>query len=53
MMVDIFDIDLIVFESYESLCLGVCVFGMKVLGEIDDFLVIKDMVGIIYVYEFN
>ena len=53
MMADIFDTDLIVPESYESSCLGACVLGMKALGEIDDFSVIKDMVGTTHAHEPN
>lgn len=50
MMLDIFDIELVVFESYESLCLGVCVFGFKVVGDIEDFLIVLLMVGVINNY---
>ena len=53
MMADIFDTDLIVPESYESSCLGACVLGMKALGEIYDFSVIKDMVGTTHAHEPN
>lgn len=53
MMADIFDTDLIVPESYESSCLGACVLGLKALGEIEDFSIIKDMVGTTHAHQPN
>ncbi|MFZ3578882.1 gluconokinase [Virgibacillus sp. DJP39] len=45
LMANIFDKPLVVPESYESSCLGAVVLGMYALGEIDDFSVVKEMIG--------
>lgn len=45
MMADIFDQEVIVPESFESSCLGAVVLGMYALGEIDDFSIMKELVG--------
>jgi gluconokinase len=45
MMADIFDLEVIVPESYESSCLGACILGLYAIGEIDSFDVVSDMIG--------
>ncbi|KTE94004.1 hypothetical protein FE68_15210, partial [Staphylococcus aureus] len=37
--------DLVVPESYESLCLGACVFGLKAVGDIEGFSIVPSLVG--------
>lgn len=44
-MADIFDQEVVVPESFESSCLGAIVLGMYALGEIDDFSIMKQLVG--------
>lgn len=48
MMADIFDLEVIVPESYESSCLGACILGLYAIGEIDSFEVVSEMVGSTY-----
>lgn len=50
MMLDIFELEVVVLESYESLCFGVCILGLYVIGKIDLFDVVFDMVGSMYSY---
>jgi len=45
MMSDIFDLEVVVPESYESSCLGACILGLYATGEIDSFEVVSGMVG--------
>lgn len=45
MMADIFDLEVVVPESYESSCLGACILGLYATGEIDSFDVVSDMIG--------
>ena len=45
MMADIFDMEVIVPESYESSCLGACILGLYATGKIDSFDVVSDMIG--------
>ncbi|MBU0904731.1 MAG: gluconokinase [Firmicutes bacterium] len=45
MMADIFDLEVIVPESYESSCLGACILGLYAIGEIESFDVVSDMIG--------
>ena len=45
MLADIFDQEVVVPESFESSCLGAIVLGMYALGEIDDFSIMKELVG--------
>lgn len=45
MMSDIFDLEVVVPESYESSCLGACILGLYSLGKIDSFEVVSEMVG--------
>ncbi|WP_226086800.1 gluconokinase [Mesobacillus sp. S13] len=45
MMSDIFDIEVVVPESYESSCLGACILGLYATGKIDSFEVASEMIG--------
>ncbi|KQL39329.1 gluconokinase [Bacillus sp. FJAT-25509] len=45
MMSDIFDLDVVVPESYESSCLGACILGLYATGKIESFEVVSEMVG--------
>lgn len=45
MMADIFDVEVIVPESYESSCLGACILGLYATGKIDSFDVVSEMIG--------
>lgn len=45
MMADIFDVEVIVPESYESSCLGACILGLYAIGKVDSFDVVSDMIG--------
>ncbi|MCZ8537898.1 gluconokinase [Paenisporosarcina quisquiliarum] len=45
MMADIFDLEVVVPESYESSCLGACILGLYATGKIDSFDVVSDMIG--------
>lgn len=45
MMADIFDLEVIVPESYESSCLGACILGLYATGKIDSFDVVSEMIG--------
>ncbi|MDL0434528.1 MULTISPECIES: gluconokinase [unclassified Niallia] len=45
MMADIFNQEVTVPESFESSCLGAVVLGMYGLGEIEDFSIMKELVG--------
>lgn len=45
MMADIFDLDVVVPESYESSCLGACILGLYATGKIDSFDVASEMIG--------
>lgn len=45
MMADIFDLEVIVPESYESSCLGACILGLYATGKIESFDVVSDMIG--------
>jgi gluconokinase len=48
MMSDIFDLEVVVPESYESSCLGACILGLYATGKIDSFEVVSEMVGSTY-----
>ena len=48
MMADIFDLEVIVPESYESSCLGACILGLYATGKIESFDVVSDMIGSTY-----
>lgn len=45
MMANIFDLDVTIPESYESSCLGACLLGLYAEGEIEDFSVVREMIG--------
>lgn len=45
MMANIFDLDVTIPESFESSCLGACLLGLYAEGEIEDFAVVRDMIG--------
>lgn len=45
MMADIFDLEVVVPESYESSCLGACILGLYAAGKINSFDVVSDMIG--------
>ncbi len=45
MMSDIFDLEVVVPESYESSCLGACILGLYAAGKIDSFEVVSEMIG--------
>jgi len=45
MMSDIFDLEVVVPESYESSCLGACILGLYATGKIESFEVASEMVG--------
>jgi gluconokinase len=45
MMSDIFDLEVVVPESYESSCLGACILGLYATDKIDSFEVVSDMIG--------
>jgi gluconokinase len=45
MMSDIFDLEVVVPESYESSCLGACILGLYAMGKIDSFDVVSEMIG--------
>ena len=45
MMADIFNQEVVVPETFESSCLGAIVLGMYALGEIEDFSIMKELVG--------
>ncbi|WML60354.1 gluconokinase [Neobacillus sp. PS2-9] len=45
MMSDIFDLEVVVPESYESSCLGACILGLYATGKIDSFEVVSEMIG--------
>jgi len=45
MMADIFDLEVIVPESYESSCLGACILGLYATGKIESFDVVSEMIG--------
>lgn len=45
MMSDIFDLEVVVPESYESSCLGACILGLYATGKIDSFEVASEMIG--------
>ncbi|MBT2729896.1 gluconokinase [Bacillus sp. ISL-75] len=48
MMSDIFDLDVVVPESYESSCLGACILGLYATGKIESFEVVSEMIGSTY-----
>jgi gluconokinase len=48
MMSDIFDLEVVVPESYESSCLGACILGLYATGKIDSFDVASEMIGSTY-----
>ncbi|MGG3563846.1 gluconokinase [Neobacillus rhizosphaerae] len=45
MMSDIFDLEVVVPESYESSCLGACILGLYATGKINSFEVVSEMIG--------
>ncbi|PEJ57455.1 MULTISPECIES: gluconokinase [unclassified Bacillus (in: firmicutes)] len=45
MMSDIFDLEVLVPESYESSCLGACILGLYATGKIESFEIVSEMVG--------
>ncbi|HHU6751162.1 TPA: gluconokinase [Staphylococcus pseudintermedius] len=45
MMADIFNTNVEIPKSYESSCLGACVLGLKALGHIDHYDIVKSWVG--------
>jgi gluconokinase len=45
MMSDIFDLEVVVPESYESSCLGACILGLYATGKIESFEVVSEMIG--------
>lgn len=45
MMADIFNTNVEIPKSYESSCLGACVLGLKALGQIDNYDIVKSWVG--------
>ncbi len=45
MMSDIFDLEVVVPESYESSCLGACILGLYATGKIESFDVVSEMIG--------
>jgi gluconokinase len=45
MMADIFDLEVVVPESYESSCLGACILGLYATGKVDSFDVVSEMIG--------
>jgi gluconokinase len=51
MMADIFNMEVVVPESFESSCLGAVVLGMYALGEIEDFSIMSDLVGSTHVHK--
>ncbi len=51
MMADIFDLDVIVPESYESSCLGACILGLYATGKIESFDVVSEMIGSTHKHE--
>jgi len=48
MMADIFEVEVIVPESYESSCLGACILGLYATGKIESFDVVSEMIGSTY-----
>jgi len=48
MMADIFDLEVIVPESYESSCLGACILGLYATGKVESFDVVSEMIGSTY-----
>ncbi len=48
MMSDIFDLEVVVPESYESSCLGACILGLYATGKIESFEVVSEMIGSTY-----
>ncbi|MCP3739965.1 gluconokinase [Rossellomorea sp. BNER] len=48
MMSDIFDLEVVVPESYESSCLGACILGLYAMGKVESFSVASDMIGSTY-----
>ena len=48
MMADIFDLEVVVPESYESSCLGACILGLYATGKIESFDVVSEMIGSTY-----
>jgi gluconokinase len=51
MMADIFNMEVVVPESFESSCLGAVVLGMYAFGEIEDFSIMSDLVGSTHVHK--
>lgn len=51
MLADIFNQEVEVPESFESSCLGAVVLGRYALGEIEDFAVVKSLVGTTHVHK--
>lgn len=45
MMSDIFDLEVVVPESYESSCLGACILGLYATGKIESFDIVSEMIG--------
>lgn len=45
MMADIFDLEVVVPESFESACLGAAVLGLYAIGRTDRLEIVSDMVG--------
>lgn len=48
MMADIFDMEVVVPESYESSCLGACILGLYATGKVQSFDVVSEMIGSTY-----
>ncbi|MGC4378901.1 gluconokinase [Fictibacillus sp. Mic-4] len=48
MMSDIFDLEVVVPESYESSCLGACILGLYAMGKTASFDIVSEMVGSTY-----
>lgn len=45
MLSDIFDLEVVVPESFESSCLGACILGLYATGKIESFEIVSEMVG--------
>ncbi len=53
MMSDIFNLEVVVPESYESSCLGACILGLYATGKIDSFEVVSEMIGSTHMHSPN
>ncbi|KIL42589.1 gluconokinase [Jeotgalibacillus soli] len=53
MIADIFDMEVVVPESYESSCFGACVLGLYASGEIEKLEEVKNMIGAVYTHKPN